>query len=177
VEDIMTNDLLIRECTMEDLPILKTLSETTFIDSFGEDNDEEDLKAYLQENFSYEKLEKELRNENSRYYIVLFHGEPAGYMKVNFEGAHTEKDYGDSLEVQRIYVRKKFLRQKIGKSLMEKAMEIGRSRNLKYLWLGVWERNTAAIGFYERMGFRKIGEHVFVIGNDKQLDYLMKLEL
>ena len=173
----MTNDLLLRECTMEDLPIVKSLSETTFIDSFGEDNNEEDLKAYLLENFSVEKLEKELRNQYSRYYIVLFHGEPAGYMKVNFEGAHTEKNYGNSLEVQRIYVLKKFLGRKIGKSLMEKAMEIGRSGNLDYLWLGVWERNTSAIGFYERMGFKKIGEHIFVIGNDKQLDYLMKLEL
>lgn len=173
----MTNDLLIRECTIEDLRILKTLSETTFIDSFGDDNNEEDLKVYLQDNFSIEKLEKELRNQNSRYYIALFHGEPAGYMKVNFEGAHTEKNYGDSLEVQRIYVLKKFIGQKIGKSLMERAMEIARSQNLYYLWLGVWERNTAAIGFYERMGFKKIGEHVFVIGNDKQLDYIMKLEL
>ena len=173
----MTNDLLIRECTIEDLQILKTLSETTFIDSFGEDNNEEDLKAYLQDNFSIEKLEKELRNQNSRYFLALLHGEPVGYMKVNFEGAHTEKNYGNSLEVQRIYVLKKFIGQSIGKSLMEKAKEIGRSQNLHYLWLGVWERNTAAIGFYERMGFKKIGEHVFVIGNDRQLDYLMKLEL
>ena len=173
----MIDDLLIRECTMEDLPILKALSETTFIDSFGEENNEQDLKAYLLDNFSVEKLDKELRNQHSRYYIALFRGKPAGYMKVNFENAHTEKNYGDSLEVQRIYVLKKFIGQKIGKSLMERAMEIARSRDLHYLWLGVWERNTAAIGFYERMGFKKIGEHVFVIGNDKQLDYIMKLEL
>lgn len=173
----MKDDLLIRECTMEDLPILKSLSEVTFIDSFGDDNNEEDLKAYLLENFSSEKLEKKLRNQHSRYYMALFLGEPAGYMKVNFEGAHTEINNENSLEVQRIYVLRKFIGQKIGKSLMEKAMEIGRSGNLDYLWLGVWERNIPAIGFYERMGFSKIGEHIFIIGNDQQLDYLMKLEL
>ena len=173
----MMSDLLIRECTMEDLPTIKSLGEQTFIESFGEDNKKEDLNEYLLENFSPDKLEKVLQNVHSRFYLAFLSGEPAAYMKVNFEGAHTEKGYGNALEVQRIYVPRKYLGQKIGKKLMEKAMEIGRESDLDYLWLGVWEKNISAIGFYQSMGFEKIGEHIFVIGEDRQLDYLMKLEL
>lgn len=171
------NDLEIRACTNDDLPDLKFLSEKTFTDSFGDDNKEEDLKAYLKENFSLDKLDGELRNEHSRIYIAYFRGEPAAYMKLNFEEAHTEKGYENALEVQRIYVMKQFKGKKIGLSLMEKAMEIARCARLNYIWLGVWEKNTAAMSFYRKLGFEKIGEHVFVIGEDRQVDYIMKLEL
>lgn len=171
------SELLIRECTLEDLSVLKFLSERTFTESFGDDNKEEDLKVYLEENFSPEKLRNELSNEHSTFYIVYNREEPAAYMKVNFEEAHTEKGYENSLEVQRIYVMKQYKGQKIGRSLMEKAVELGKCARLDYIWLGVWEKNTDALSFYKKLGFEKTGEHIFVIGEDRQKDYIMKLGL
>lgn len=171
------SELLIRECTLEDLPVLKVLSEKTFTESFGADNKEEDLKVYLEENFSDEKLADELKNEHSIFYLVYYREEPAAYMKVNFEEAHTEKGYENSLEVQRIYVLKQYKGQKIGRSLMEKAIELGRCRRLDYIWLGVWEKNSAALSFYAKLGFEKTGEHIFVIGEDRQKDFIMNLRL
>jgi len=47
--------------------------------------------------------------------------------------------------------------------------------NTEYLWLGVWDKNTGAIRFYERNGFVKFDEHPFYMGDELQTDYLMKL--
>ena len=41
------------------------------------------------------------------------------------------------------------------------------------VWLGVWEFNPRAIRFYTRHGFKKVGDHKFVLGNDAQNDWLM----
>jgi ribosomal protein S18 acetylase RimI-like enzyme len=41
----------------------------------------------------------------------------------------------------------------------------------------VWEHNQKAIQFYRKWGFEKFGEHFFMVGNDKQNDWLMKKEL
>jgi ribosomal protein S18 acetylase RimI-like enzyme len=41
------------------------------------------------------------------------------------------------------------------------------------VWLGVWEFNPRAIKFYTRYGFKKVGVHPFVLGNDVQNDWLM----
>lgn len=41
------------------------------------------------------------------------------------------------------------------------------------MWLGVWEKNEPALVFYKRLGFRRIGEHSFYMGEDEQTDYLM----
>ena len=39
-------------------------------------------------------------------------------------------------------------------------------------WLGVWEFNTGAVGFYEKHGFEKFGRHTFLMGSDAQEDLL-----
>ena len=60
---------------------------------------------------------------------------------------------------------------------MEVAIDLAYENNLEYVWLGVWEHNYKAIEFYKKKGFEKFGEHVFVLWEDEQVDYLMKLKI
>ncbi|NUO82171.1 hypothetical protein HUU05_19035 [candidate division KSB1 bacterium] len=41
------------------------------------------------------------------------------------------------------------------------------------MWLGVWERNAAAIAFYRKAGFVEVGTQTFQLGEDRQRDFLM----
>ena len=41
------------------------------------------------------------------------------------------------------------------------------------LWLGVWEHNPKAIAFYRKFGFEIVGEHTFMLGQERQRDLLM----
>lgn len=177
VEANKVMDLEMRKCTQEDLEMIRSLSEKTFMETFGADNKEEDMNEYLKENFSSPKLLEELINNHSIYYAVFFKGSPAAYMKVNFMEAQTEKGYPDSLEIQRIYVLKKYKGQQMGRKLIGQAVETAKRNGLKYIWLGVWEHNTAAKKFYEKLGFVKIDTHVFLLGEDEQTDEIMKLNL
>ncbi|WP_371873239.1 GNAT family N-acetyltransferase [Lysinibacillus sp. Ag94] len=59
----------------------------------------------------------------------------------------------DLLEIERIYIRNKYQGKGLGKHLINKAMEIAVAQNKKSIWLGVWEKNDNAIGFYKKMGF------------------------
>jgi ribosomal protein S18 acetylase RimI-like enzyme len=45
------------------------------------------------------------------------------------------------------------------------------------MWLGVWEKNFRAQKFYEKWGFEKFSEHVFLMGDDPQIDWLLKKPL
>jgi RimJ/RimL family protein N-acetyltransferase len=45
------------------------------------------------------------------------------------------------------------------------------------MWLGVWEYNPRAQRFYEKNGFRPVGQHVFQLGSDPQTDLLKQREL
>jgi len=167
----------IKECGLEDIEKIKYISERTFYETFSNENTEEDMENYLKENFSYDKLEREIKNEGSKLYIVEDDGEVIAYMKLNFDKAQTEPGHENTLEVQRIYVLDKYKGKNIGKSLMKKTIRIGKENNISYIWLGVWEHNIGAIRFYEKLGFEKFDNHIFVLGEDEQTDNLMKLIL
>ena len=45
------------------------------------------------------------------------------------------------------------------------------------MWLGVWERNERAKGFYRKCGFLDVGSQPFILGEDHQTDLVMVSEL
>ena len=167
----------IRKINIDDLEALRNLSIQTFKETFEEVNTEEDMQKYLDENLSIEKLKTELENPNSKFYFAENNDEILGYLKLNFKDAQTEKLEENHFEIERIYVLKAFLGQKIGQILFDKAIEIGREKNLEYVWLGVWEENHRAIRFYGKNGFEIFGKHDFVLGEDVQTDLLMKMKI
>ena len=167
----------IRKINIDDLEALRNLSIQTFKETFEEVNTEEDMQKYLDEKLSIEKLKTELENPNSEFYFAENNDEILGYLKLNFKDAQTEKVEENHFEIERIYVLKRFLGQKIGQILFDKAIEIGKEKNLEYVWLGVWEENHRAIRFYGKNGFEIFGKHDFVLGEDLQTDLLMKMKI
>ena len=167
----------IRKLDITDLENLQKISIATFRETFEEVNSEEDMQKYLDENLSLERLKNELENPDSEFYFIENENKNLGYLKLNFGNAQTENQGNEALEIERIYVLKAFLGQKIGQILFDKAIEIGREKNLDYVWLGVWEENHRAIKFYEKNGFKVFGKHKFVLGKDVQTDLLMKLKI
>ncbi|MEW9095485.1 MAG: GNAT family N-acetyltransferase [Clostridiaceae bacterium] len=170
-------NFLIKECSLEDIEKIKYISKKTFYETFSNENTKEDMENYSEENFSYEQLESEIKNNGSRFYIVEDNEEVAAYMKLNLDKAQTETGHDNTLEVQRIYVLQGYKSKHIGKKLIQKSIEIGRNNNLNYIWLGVWENNINAIKFYEKQGFEKFDTHIFKLGEDEQTDNLMKFIL
>lgn len=170
-------EFMVREAETSDLHIIKTISEKTFIETFGSENTEQDISNYLKENSNIRTVAKELANPDSLFYVAQYDNDIAAYMKLNIGEAQTEKGFDSSIEIQRIYVLKAYKHNGIGRKLMEKAIEVGNKRHLDFIWLGVWERNFNAIRFYEKEGFVTFDKHVFKLGDDEQTDYLMKRDL
>jgi len=79
----------------------------------------------------------------------------------------------ESLEIERIYIKKEFQKHGLGKYLLNKAIELAMECNKRKIWLGVWENNENAIGFYKKMGFVQTGTHSFYMGDDEQTDFIM----
>jgi ribosomal protein S18 acetylase RimI-like enzyme len=97
-----------------------------------------------------------------------------GYAKVIINKAIETLKEQSGLEIERIYVDRDFHGKHIGKQLLDKCFETARMNGVHVVWLGVWEHNPKALAFYKKWGFEKFGEHVFMLGNDAQTDWLMK---
>ncbi|MCP3762788.1 GNAT family N-acetyltransferase [Domibacillus sp. A3M-37] len=163
----------IKKCTLEDLHKLQEISYETFNETFKHHNSPENMSAYLERTFNLKQLEKELSNISSQFFFVYFNKEVAGYLKVNTDDAQSEEMGDESLEIERIYIKNKFQKQRLGKYLLNKAMEMAMESNKKKIWLGVWEKNKNAIAFYKKMGFVQNGAHSFYMGDEEQIDFIM----
>lgn len=169
--------VLVSQAQKKDLEKLREISIQTFAETFAESNSEEDMQKYFAENLNEEKLKSELENPNSEFYFAKNNAEILGYLKLNFDEAQTEQKLQNAMEIERIYILKAFLGQKIGQLLFEKAIEVAKNHQCEHIWLGVWEHNERALKFYEKNGFKIFDKHDFVLGNDIQTDLLMKLTI
>ncbi|WP_226528896.1 GNAT family N-acetyltransferase [Metabacillus niabensis] len=163
----------IKKCTIENLSMLQEISYVTFTETFKHHNSPENLNDFLERAFNLHQLEKELSNRSSQFFFVYFNDEVAGYLKVNINDAQSEEMGDESLEIERIYIKKEFQKHGLGKYLLNKAIELAMECNKQKIWLGVWENNQNAIGFYKKMGFSPTGTHSFYMGDDVQTDFIM----
>jgi ribosomal protein S18 acetylase RimI-like enzyme len=164
-------------CTHDDLDSLTELSRSTFIAAFEKVNDPADFSEYMDTAFSREKIRSELLNPNSEFYFGYYNNELVGYFKLNANDAQNEQFEASSIELERIYVLEGFQGKQLGKQMLLKTIAVSKVKQVSFLWLGVWNKNTSAVRFYERYGFIKFGSHPYYIGDDKQTDWLMKLNL
>ena len=167
----------ITRATINDVEQLQKIGRKTFYETFSAANTEENMKKYLEEGFSIEKLTAELNNPNSEFYFSTLDGNVIGYLKLNFGQSQTELKDDRAVEIERIYVLKECHGKKVGQLLYKKAIQIAKQKNADYVWLGVWEENQRATNFYKKNGFIEFDKHVFNLGDDEQTDIMMKLQL
>lgn len=167
----------IKKVTLNDIGQLQEISKQTFFETFSAVNNEEDMRKYLEENLSLNKLTTELQNQDSEFYLAHINNNIVGYLKLNFGDSQTELKDAKALEIERIYVLQEFHGKNVGHLLYEKAIQVAKVINVGYVWLGVWEKNSRAINFYKKKGFIEFDKHIFKLGNDEQTDIMMKLVL
>ena len=167
----------IRKVTLNDLDQLKKIGRQTFYETFAESNSEANMKSYLEQEFSEEKLTAQLNNINAEFYFAIFEEKVVGYVKLNVGAAQTELQDNNALEIERIYVSKAFHGKGIGQVLYDKAIQRAEQQGMKYIWLGVWGENFRAINFYKKNGFVEFDKHIFRFGDEEQTDIMMKRQL
>ena len=171
------SNIFIKKATLNDVEKLQAISKQTFYEAFAAVNTEENMLKYLEESFSVEKLTTELSDTNSEFYFASLSHTIIGYLKLNTGSSQTDIKDENALEIERIYVLQEFLGKKVGQLLYQKATEVAKEKKAHYVWLGVWEENARAINFYRKNGFAKFDNHIFMLGDDKQRDILMRLKL
>jgi ribosomal protein S18 acetylase RimI-like enzyme len=171
------NQVQIRIAGAEDAPAIADLSRKTFYDSFAADNSKENMDHFLNLQFTRESLIAEVTAPGNIFLLAYLDGVLVGYTRLQDNNQPAEFGDESSIEIVRIYSEQSAIGKGVGRALMESCLSIAREKNKQWIWLGVWEHNQRALGFYIKWGFEKFGEHVFMVGNDPQTDWYMKKKL
>jgi ribosomal protein S18 acetylase RimI-like enzyme len=159
--------------TPEDAELLAELSETTFRHTYAPFNRPGDIDLECERSFSKAVIEAELQDPDIRYWLAREDETALGYVKLRFAPCPSPFAEGKHLEVSRLYVRETAKGRGIGKRLLDQALATARQSGCNGVWLGVWKENLPAIGFYEKRGFRLVGETTYLLGEDLQYDWVM----
>lgn len=175
----MSEKITIRYADISDAEILAKIGWQSFDEAFSDhpENHPDDMRIYMSEAFSPETISKDLEEAKIIYLLAEYEGEVAGYAKIKLDTREDCISGEKTIELCRLYALDKFIGKGIGKSLMLEFFEIAEKENRDTAWLGVWEFNYRAQEFYQKFGFEKCGEHVFQLGNDPQIDWVMQKKL
>jgi diamine N-acetyltransferase len=169
----------IRKATISDAEVLAKIGWQSFHEAFAEHpaNHPDDMKVYMDEAFSVETIAAELVENDAVWFIAEVENKAVGYAKVKTNSREHGIESENPIELCRLYNLQEFIGKGIGKALMNKCLEFAQENGHDIIWLGVWEFNYNAQKFYNKFGFEKCGEHVFQLGSDPQIDWLMRRNL
>ncbi|MEO8064998.1 MAG: GNAT family N-acetyltransferase [Pseudomonadota bacterium] len=169
---------VIEDAVAEDAPLLAELAARTFFEAFAADNDPEDMRRHLEKSYTAELHLAEIRNPAIDTLLMRGDGgAPLAYAQLRAGHVSEGVPAEGSVELWRFYVDRPWHGQGLAHTLMAAAKARARRRGASTLWLGVWERNARAQAFYAKHGFRKVGNHIFVVGSDPQTDDILLCEL
>lgn len=173
----MEKSITIEKAGPEDVHVILGLAKRTFVETYSEHNDPENMELYVQESFTEEAITRELGDQHARFFVAYLDGEPVGFAKLRDDRQAKTMEEARALEVQRIYILKEYQGYNAGKALMEKIKAVAKAERYQTIWLQVWQRNSKAIRFYQHAGFVVYETTSFQLGHEIHQDFLMRFDL
>ena len=165
--------MIIREATLSDVPLIATLAQQSYIETFGATMSGDELQCALEE-----------RSENyfdsifgkDTVLIALDGNTIVGF--IQFGEAHYDSiiPLKNDIELNKIFINSSYQGKGVGTQLMNSMLSHSRLKDTVNIYLDVYPENMKAIGLYNKYGFQIIGKIPY-IANGKTIghDLLMKL--
>ena len=160
----------IRHADKTDVHVISLLAHAIWPETYGNILSEAQLGYMMKLFYSEESLKKQM-DEGHVFLLALSNAETVGFASYS----HAEKV--GVFKVHKLYVHPMLHGHGFGKKLLDRIIKDVTPKGAKALRLNV-NRNNRAIDFYERCGFKKVGEEDIAIGEGYFMnDYVMELSI
>lgn len=171
--DATESSIALRRAGSADAASLACFAARAFTDTFATQNTPEDMATYLADAFGESQQRAELTDPRCTVFLAERDGEIVGYAMLRDGPTPDCVTDTSAIEIARLYAGQRWIGAGIGALLMQRCLVEAAARGRRTIWLGVWERNTRAIGFYQRWHFSIVGSQPFQLGRDRQNDRVM----
>ena len=168
------SEIVIRRAGPADAEALSDLGRSTFTEAFGHLYPAEDLNDFLDGNHTIEKSAKALADPDTAVWVAQVDDRLVGFSQASLADMPHPDLRPDHGELKRLYVLAEFQNASLGKRLIEPALAWLEARGHRPIWISVWSENFGGQRFYERYGFRNVGEYPFVVGKWRDREFIYK---
>lgn len=156
-----------------DAVALADLGARSFVAKFGHMYTARDLADFLADSHSEAKAAKEIADPGMRIALAEADGKLLGYCKLVMACGWPEHARGDRVvELKQLYTDPDATGRGIGAGLMDWALETARGDGADEVQLSVWSGNDGAQKFYARYGFGKVADIHFMVGEQRDEEFL-----
>jgi hypothetical protein len=117
---IIKPEISIRRATSGDAELIADLSRSTFLETFASQNTKENMDKFMNEQFTREKLIKDVGVQQNIFLIAEFDDEAVGYARMREVPNPAGLDSLPAIELARIYSVQSRIGKGIGSALMKK---------------------------------------------------------
>jgi ribosomal protein S18 acetylase RimI-like enzyme len=167
---------VLRDCVPGDEEALALVGAATFLETFAGLLEGPDILTHCRVQHAAARYAAWLADPAYRSCLAELNGAPVGFAVLSPPDLPVALTV-DDIELKRIYLLHRFQGGGLGRRLLDWSMAQARSLGRKRLLLGVKADNTAALAFYERVGFVRMGERKFLVGSMWCDDYIFALQL
>lgn len=168
------SETIIRYGRPEDAQELSRLAAWTFRAAYEAELAGPALDRYIADHYSPARQAAELADDRLTHLVVEQAGAMIGFALLRTDEHHPAITGERPVMLSQIYLDPSHTGGGIGSTLMRHCLAEASAGGHDTMWLGVWERNVRAIAFYERWGFRTVGEMVFDFAGHAQRDLVMQ---
>ena len=174
---ILVTGCTVRLARADEAAALAELGRRLFAATFARDNDPAQLERYLATAYTPELQAAELADPAVTSLLACdAAGTLVGFAQLRRIRPPACVLDASALELQRFYVDQAWHGRGVAPMLM-RAVCAAAAAVARTLWLGVWERNLRAQGFYLKIGFTPVGTQTFMFGTEAQTDQIWVLPL
>lgn len=163
----------LRKATPGDAAALAELGARSFVVKFGHLYKPEDLSGFLAESHTEAKVAKEIADPQMRVMLAERDGKLLGYCKLIMACGWPEHARGArAIELKQLYTDPDATGQGIGARLMDWALAETAAFGADEIQLSVYSDNPGAQKFYRRYGFEKVADIHFMVGEQRDEEFL-----
>jgi ribosomal protein S18 acetylase RimI-like enzyme len=171
-----SKEIGLRLCVPGDEEALALIGAATFLETFAGLLTGPDILAHCRVQHAADKYAVWLADASYRLCLAELDGAPVGFAVLSPPDLPVAVT-NDDIELKRIYLLHRFQGGGLGRRLLDWSVAQARSLGKRRLLLGVKADNRAALAFYDRAGFVRIGERKFLVGAMLCDDYILSLSL
>jgi ribosomal protein S18 acetylase RimI-like enzyme len=147
-----------RRWELKDVESICQLLHDTWLATYAEFIPREDILEYLEGHYSEDILRSFFVDQDIVGFVAEVDGAVAGYEKTFYNRKENR------LYVQQLYILPRYQGSGLGKQLMAFAADHAKTYDLDRVWLGVMVDNTAALLWYQNMGYQIMEKTPFILG-------------
>jgi len=170
--------MIVIEADASDVNYLSDFGSKAFIYAYQCTLPVEELRKYINVEFAPSVIRKEIQASLATYFICQDSASnPCGYAKLIQSPPPRCVNSDSCIELQRLYVDSSHRGHGVGRLLELHAESAARKRNIKSIWLRVWEGNVVAQDIYRHWRFETVGNERYQVGKDQRTVLLMRKSL